>query len=120
MWPGRERFFHADMKRFFYSHPNVIITAFAVLFAAVIVYSCLWATNDIYKQIHAALIASPQEPSNSFDLTDASKLDLRGISTSTVSTSEGASANSAPEAPAVSPAAQATSTVPITASGTAQ
>jgi hypothetical protein len=98
---GRERYFPNNMKKFFYSHPDTIIAVLALVFLGTLVAFYSWASNDIFVEVHKALTFSPSEPSNSFNLTGAAKLDLRGL------LNDAPSEASVP-APAVTPVASTT------------
>ena len=76
------------MKKFFYSHPDTIIAALALIFLGILVWFYSWAINDVFTEVHTALTFSPSQQSDSFDLAGAAKLDLRGIvgSSSSVAT----------------------------------
>jgi hypothetical protein len=67
------------MKKFLHSYPNLIIGTFAVLFLGILLGFYLWAVNDIFIQLHLALVTPPAQPIEGFDLADAAKLDLHGL-----------------------------------------
>jgi hypothetical protein len=67
------------MKKFFYSHPDTVIAAFALIFIGILVGLYSWASNDVFTEVHQALTSSPAQSSDSFDLAGAGKLDLRGL-----------------------------------------
>jgi hypothetical protein len=93
------------MKKFFYSHPDTVIASLAVVFIVMLIWLYSWASNDIFTEIHQALTYSPSSPSDSFDLTDAAKLDLRGLLNNSSSTS-----GSAPVLPPATSSAFASTT----------
>lgn len=104
------------MKKFFYSHPDTVIAGLALILFAVLLGFYLWASNDVFSEVHRALTFSPASSESSFNISAAAKLDLRGL----VNGSSSAVAAPAPlPAPAL-PAATttATSTTPAVASGT--
>ncbi len=113
------------MKKIFHAHPQIVIATLAVVFLAVLVVCYMWATNVIYAEVHQALTSSLPQSSDAFDLTDAARLDLRGVSGAasgtaagtarTIATSSGslsapagASSDTAPTAPLPAPKAAGT------------
>jgi len=67
------------MKKFFHAHPEIVIASLAIVFLGILVSFYSWAINDIYADVHQGLTASSAGGSDSFNLEQASKLDLRGI-----------------------------------------
>lgn len=74
-----EWYFPNDMKKFFYSHPDIVIAGCALVFLGFLLGFYLWAINDIFVQVHRALTFSSTQSANDFDLAGAAKLDLRGL-----------------------------------------
>ncbi len=75
------------MKKILHSHPNLVIGTLAVIFIGTLATFSLWAVSDIFTEVQAGLVAPAPASQAGFDLTAASKLDLRGIVVSTSSTS---------------------------------
>lgn len=73
------------MKKFFHSHPDVIIAVLAVVFLGVIIALYVWALNDVFLEIHRSLSSSESQSATTFNLQGASKLDLRGLMNGTTS-----------------------------------
>jgi hypothetical protein len=70
------------MKKFFHSHPDVVIAVLAIVFLAMLIAFYSWAINDVVLEVHQALNSSQSESVTSFDLTDAAKLNLRQLTAS--------------------------------------
>ncbi len=100
------------MKKFFYSHPDTVIAALALILLVVLLSFYLWASNGIYTEIYRAFTFTPAQPSDSFNLTGAARLDLRGIAVGTSSPA------AAPAPTATSAFAQGASTTASIASAT--
>ena len=98
------------MKKLFYSHPDTIITILVLIFLGILVAFYTWASNDIFVEVHQALTFSPSQTADSFDLTGASALDLRGLLSKPPS-------NAAVAAPVLTPSVP-TSTVASTTTAT--
>jgi hypothetical protein len=86
------------MKKIFYSHPDTIIAILVLIFLGTLVAFYSWASNDIYTEVHQALTFSPSQTVDTFNLSGAAALDLRGL------------LNNSPSAPVVVPSAPATTT----------
>ncbi len=80
--PVKEHFFLDDMKKFFYSHPDVVIASLAILFLGILIASYIWTINNIFFEAHRALTSSMQQTSGEFNLAAAAQL---GLSSSSVS-----------------------------------
>jgi hypothetical protein len=73
-----------SMKKLLYSHPNIIIGTLAVVLVGTLLVGTLiffysWAIDDMFSQIPRALIPPASQSITGFDLSAASKLDLRGL-----------------------------------------
>ncbi len=88
------------MKKLF-SHPEIIMATFAIALFGVLVYFYFWATGAIVVQVRRALVAAPAEAAPSFNLDQATKLDLRGL----LGQSASSAAALIPSAPAGTPSA---------------
>ncbi|HUC01483.1 MAG TPA: hypothetical protein VMA75_01090 [Candidatus Paceibacterota bacterium] len=76
------------MKKFLRHHPSVVIGALAIIFVAALFAAYSWAINDVFMALHTALATPRSESVSGFDLASASKLDLRGlVSSSSLSAS---------------------------------
>ncbi|HUC31631.1 MAG TPA: hypothetical protein VMR99_03045 [Candidatus Paceibacterota bacterium] len=98
------------MKKFFHSHSNFILGALALLFLGVLLAFFIWAVDDVFSQVRLALAPPTPQSAEGFDLTAASKLDLRGLV-------NGVPAPSTPATPAVN-ATTPTLTLPTQATTT--
>jgi hypothetical protein len=67
------------MKKFLYSHPNIIIGAFAVVFIGTLIFFYSWAIDGTFSQIPRALIPPAPQSITGFDISGASKLGLGGL-----------------------------------------
>jgi hypothetical protein len=67
------------MKKIFYSHPDTIIAALALIFLGTLIAFYSWASNDIFTEVHKALTFSPSQQTDSFNIAGAAGLDLRGL-----------------------------------------
>jgi|GEM_PF-875702 hypothetical protein len=94
------------MKKFFYSHPDTVIATLALIFLGVLIWFYSWAINDVFSEVHRALTFSPSQPSDSYNLTGAAALDMRGLLSVTSSP--------AVSAPAVAPSITSTTTASTT------
>lgn len=81
------------MKKILHSHPTIVIGTLVVVFIAVLVASYSWAIGDAVMEINSALAPPPAQSAEGFDLSSASKIDFRGL-ISTSSPSAPASSNS--------------------------
>lgn len=72
-----------NMKKFFLSHPDVVLAVTAFVLLAVLIGFFSWGINDVVFEIQRSAVSSNASTGGGFDLKDASKLDLRGVSTST-------------------------------------
>jgi hypothetical protein len=68
-----------SMKKLLYSHPNIIIGTLAVVLVGTLIFFYSWAIDDMFSQIPRALIPPASQSITGFDLSAASKLDLRGL-----------------------------------------
>jgi hypothetical protein len=102
------------MKKFFHSHPDVVIGMIAIVLLAAVVGCYAWAINDIYAAVHGALVTTTPPSSDEFDLQDAARLDLRGVSTSSAPVS-----TTTPPPPPAQSAGAASSTTAASSSATA-
>lgn len=89
------------MKKILHSHPNIIIGTLAVVFVVVLASFYSWAIGDVFNQMSRALASPSAQSAGGFDLSGASKLDLRGlmggaVSVPTVPTSSTSSSTSTP------------------------
>jgi hypothetical protein len=75
------------MKNFLHSHPGVVIGTLAIAFVVVLAGFFSWAIGDIFNQMGRALAAPTAQSVVGFDLSGASKLNLRGLMNSAASTS---------------------------------
>ena len=92
------------MKKFFYSHPEIVLTVIAVILLGSLAWFLSWSINDIFFEVHRAMVVNPETNTANYDIQDAAKLDLRGtLNTSTI--------QAASEAPATS--TRSTSTIII-------
>lgn len=66
------------MKKIF-SHPEIVMAVLAVILLCVLASFYYWATDAIVVQVREALMPAPSESVPAFNLTAASKLDLRGL-----------------------------------------
>jgi hypothetical protein len=71
------------MKKFFYSHPDVVIVSLAIVFLAILIGFYSWAINDAFFELHTALGSSQSEIQTTFNLNGASTLDFRGLLSAT-------------------------------------
>ena len=90
------------MKKFLHSHPNIIIGTIAVVLVGTLVFFYSWAIDDMFSQIPRALMPPASKSITGFDLSGASKLDLRGLANDVSS--------STPTPPASSSSSSATGT----------
>jgi hypothetical protein len=67
------------MRKIIHSHPTIVIGTLVLVFVAVIVLFYAWAIGDAVAEIDQALAPPTAESSGGFDLSAASKLDLRGL-----------------------------------------
>jgi len=80
------------MKKIIHSHPTIVIGTLVVVFIAVLVAFYSWTIGDAVMEINGALAPAPAQSAEGFDLSSASKIDFRGlISTSSPSTSPSSS-----------------------------
>jgi hypothetical protein len=93
------------MKKKLFSHPEAIVATLALIFLIILVVFYFWATDAMITQLHRSLVSATPENVSGFDLSGASKLDLRGLS------GQPASGDSANVAPAVIPVPVATPVV---------
>jgi hypothetical protein len=75
------------MKKFLYSHPNIFIGTLAVVFIGILIVFYSWAIGDVFNEISQALATPSAQSISDFNLSGASKLDLRGLINSTSSAS---------------------------------
>jgi hypothetical protein len=95
------------MKKILRSHPNILIGTLALVFVAVLVVFYWWSVNGVFGQIRDALLPPSPGTVESFNLTDAAKLDFRGLITTSLVGFE-----------PLAPAAATTTAVPSTATST--
>ena len=86
------------MKKFLYSHPNIIIGTLATVLIVVLAVFYFRGIADVFDQMGRALASPPAQSAVGFDLSKASKLDLRGLM------------DDASLAPVIAPVSVATST----------
>ena len=67
------------MKKFFREHPEVVLITLALLFAGTIIGTYAWGIGNIVANVNGALKATPTAESTGFNIDQASKLDLRGL-----------------------------------------
>lgn len=67
------------MKKFLNAYPDFIIGTLALVFIAVLVVLYLWASGDIFTQINRALAPPVAQSAQGFNLSAASKLNMRGL-----------------------------------------
>ncbi|MGD1003519.1 MAG: hypothetical protein ABR884_03015 [Minisyncoccia bacterium] len=67
------------MKKFLHSHPNIIIGILAIVFVGTLIFFYSWAIDDVFSQIPRALVPPAPQNITGFDLSAASKLDMRGL-----------------------------------------
>lgn len=68
-----------SMKDFFHSHPNIIIGTLVVIFIIILAGFYSWAIDDVFTQISRSLASPLAQSVSGFDLSAASKLNLRGL-----------------------------------------
>jgi hypothetical protein len=68
-----------SMKKFLHSHPNVIIGTLAVVLVGTLIFFYSWAIDDVFSQIPRALVPPAPQNITGFNLSAASKLDVRGL-----------------------------------------
>jgi hypothetical protein len=73
------------MKKFFFSHPDVILAAIAFILLAVLIGSFSWGIKDVVFEIHRSMVAPNTETQQTFDLNGAASLGIK-IPTSTNAT----------------------------------
>ncbi len=76
------------MKKFLHSHPNIFIGTLAVIFIGTLIIFYSWAIGDVFDQIEMALTTPSAQSTSGFNLSGASKLDLRGLTNGTSSAPE--------------------------------
>jgi hypothetical protein len=67
------------MKKFLRSHPNIVIGTLAAVFVVVLASFYFWAIDNVFDQMGRALTAPSTQSAVGFNLSGASKLDLRGL-----------------------------------------
>jgi hypothetical protein len=87
------------MKKIFYSHPDTVIATLALIFLGISAAFYLWASNDIFVEVHKALTFSPSQTTNDFNLTAAARLDLRGLLNNSPSDSNSSASTVMPVVP---------------------
>jgi hypothetical protein len=68
------------MKKKLFSHPEAIIATLALIFLIILIAFYFWATDAMVTQLHRSLVSAAPENVPGFNLSGASKLDLRGLS----------------------------------------
>ncbi len=76
MPPAKESFFPDNMKKIFYSHPDIVIASLAMLFLGILIASYIWTIGNIFFEAHRALTSSIQQNPGEFDLAGAAQLGL--------------------------------------------
>jgi hypothetical protein len=74
------------MKKFLHSHPNIVIGMLAVVLIVALVSFYSWAIGDVFEQMGRALASPSAQSAVGFNLSGASKLDLRGLMNGSTST----------------------------------
>jgi hypothetical protein len=68
------------MKKQAFSYTNSLVVGFAIIFFALLIVFYFWATGAIITQVRRSLILPSSASFSGFNITGASKLDLRGFS----------------------------------------
>jgi len=56
-----------------------MISALVVIFLGTLIAFSIWTVGDVFTQIHLALISPLPQSAGGFDITNAAKLDWRGL-----------------------------------------
>jgi hypothetical protein len=67
------------MKKFLRSHPNIVIVTLATVLIVTLAGFYSWAIGNVFNQMSRALASPAAQSVAGFDLSGASKLDLRGL-----------------------------------------
>jgi hypothetical protein len=67
------------MKKIFYTYPNIVLGALAIVFLGTLLAFSFWVINGVFSQAGRALITPTQRGVGGFNLSAAAALDLRGL-----------------------------------------
>lgn len=79
------------MKKFFFSHPDVILATIAIVLLVILIGFFSWGINDVVLEIEHGAVPAPSQNQQGFDLQGAEHLDYRGLSTSTSASADNSS-----------------------------
>ena len=91
------------MKKFFFSHPDIILGGIAFVLLATLIGFFYWGINSIFFEVHRSTETISPVTQGGFDLQDAENINYHGISTSTNAI--------IPAAPVTTTATNSTSTI---------
>jgi hypothetical protein len=72
------------MKKFFFSHPDIILASIAFVLLAVLIGFFSWGINDVVYEIQQSTGPGASMGQQGFNLMGAAQLNLHGASTSSV------------------------------------
>lgn len=97
------------------SHPTLTIGTLALVFIGILFVFYSWAIGDVFTEVGKALAQPQSQAISGFNLSGASKLDLRGlISTSSSPEATTTPAVGAATTTAATPATASSSSAPVT------
>jgi hypothetical protein len=88
IFPHKEWYFSDnEMKKFFYSHPDIVLTTIAIVLLVTLIGFFSWGINDIVVEIKSAMVVPVGVSAAGFDLRAASQVNYHGLVSGQVASS---------------------------------